>query len=127
LHVKFYLSAIRAYIGESIPLRLSITPLDSAQVLGDAVERLLDRVRSAFTGVTAIVDNERTAGRGYYRTFCFWIVAASEAGEDIQLVDGGCVDWTQRLLSDGKERLFVSGIGTDRVCALRRDRRDSGA
>jgi hypothetical protein len=116
LHVKFYLSAIRAHLGESVPLRLSITPLDTAMLLTAAVDRLLGRVRSAFPGVTAVVDPERTAGRGYYRTFCFWIIA----GEDIQLVDGGCVDWTQRLLSDGKERLVVSGIGTDRVCTMRR-------
>ena len=116
LHVKFYLSAIRAHVGESVPLRLSITPLESARLLNVAVERLLDRVGGAFPGVTAVVDPDRTAGRGYYRTFCFWIIA----GDDIQLVDGGCVDWTQRLLSDGKERLVVSGIGTDRVCTLRR-------
>src|SRR5690348_741587 len=116
LHVKFYLSAIRAHVGESVPLRLSVTPLESATTLNAAVERLLDRVRSAFPGVNAVVDSERTAGRGYYRTLCFWIIG----GEDIQLVDGGCVDWTQRLLSDGKERLLVSGIGTDRICTMRR-------
>lgn len=116
--VKFYLSAIRAHVGESVPLRLSITPLDSARLLNTAVERLLDRVRTTFPGVSAVVDAERTAGRGYYRTFCFWIIA----GEDIQLVDGGCVDWTQRLLSDGKERLVISGIGSDRLCTIRRGR-----
>ncbi|HEY2378129.1 MAG TPA: hypothetical protein VGH98_19290 [Gemmatimonadaceae bacterium] len=120
LHVKFYLSAIRAHLGDSIPLQLSVTPLDSATTLNSAIERLLDRLRRALPGVTAVVDHDRTAGRAYYRTLCFWIVSESEGAEPIQLVDGGCVDWTQRLLSDSKERLFASGIGTDRVCTMRR-------
>ena len=32
------------------------------------------------------------------------------------LADGGVVDWTQRLLSNAKERLVTSGIGSERVC-----------
>jgi hypothetical protein len=45
---------------------------------------------------------------------CFWVHR-----EDMQLADGGFVDWTQRLLGDAKERLLVSGVGSDRVCTLR--------
>jgi hypothetical protein len=45
---------------------------------------------------------------------CFWIQS-----EDVQLVDGGFVDWTQRLLGDAKERLLVSGAGSDRICGMR--------
>jgi hypothetical protein len=29
------------------------------------------------------------------------------------VADGGTTDWTQRLLSDRKERLLVSAIGTE--------------
>lgn len=123
LHVKFYLAAIRAHVVESMPLQLTITPLDSAPVLRSAIERLVDRVHSGFPGVNAKVDSDRTAGRVYYRTVCFWIHGEDQAGEPVQLVDGGCVDWTQRLLSDAKERLLVSGIGTDRVCTLRQSYR----
>jgi len=121
LHVKFYVGAIRAHLGDAVPLKVSITPLDPAGVIRAAVERLLDRLTNAFPGVTAVIDAERTAGRAYYRTVCFWVHGVDDAGEPIHLVDGGCVDWTQRLLSDGKERLLVSGIGSDRVCTMRRD------
>jgi hypothetical protein len=39
------------------------------------------------------------------------ITATDHEGNDAGLVDGGRTDWTQRLLSNRKERLFTSGIG----------------
>jgi hypothetical protein len=54
-------------------------------------------------------------GRDYYRGFRFQIAAF-----DMPLVDGGAVDWSSRLLGNAKERLLISGIGSERVCALRR-------
>jgi hypothetical protein len=59
-----------------------------------------------------------SAGRGYYRDFCMKIYAQTPEGEWIELGDGGSVDWTQRLLSNSKERLVTSGIGSERVCTL---------
>ena len=35
-----------------------------------------------------------------------------------ELVEGGFVDWTQRLLGDRKERLLVSGIGLDLLSTI---------
>ncbi len=40
-------------------------------------------------------------------------------GADRSIADGGTVDWTQRLLSDAKERLLVSGIGLELLAAAR--------
>jgi len=39
-------------------------------------------------------------------------------GEQLSIADGGSTDWTQRLLSDGKERLLVSGIATELIARL---------
>jgi len=33
-------------------------------------------------------------------------------------LDVGAVDWTRRLLSDERERMVISGIGSERVCAV---------
>jgi len=33
------------------------------------------------------------------------------------LVDGGFTTWTQQLLSNRKERLMTSGLGSERFCA----------
>ena len=31
-----------------------------------------------------------------------------------ELIDGGFTTWTQQLLSNNKERLLISGLGTER-------------
>jgi hypothetical protein len=36
------------------------------------------------------------------------------------VVDGGFVDWTRRLLSDRKERLLISGTGIERLASVAR-------
>ena len=121
IHIATYLAAIRTFLGASIQLRVLLTVLDPSPLLADAAEALIERVRGEFAGVDAALDPTRTVGRAYYRTLCFWIYGAIGAAEPAQLADGGCVDWTQRLLSDAKERLVISGIGSDRVCGMRRD------
>jgi hypothetical protein len=96
-------------------IRVSIT---------DLVEgRLDDRLRSdvvaplaaKFPNVDLDLDPERTQGRGYYETVCFHVHARDRSGAERLLVDGGFTDWTGRLLSDRKERLLISGIGTERL------------
>ena len=42
-------------------------------------------------------------------------------GRSLELADGGAVDWTQKLLSNAKERLVISGISDERLCSLFRD------
>ena len=121
VHIATYIAAVRAFLGSSIRLQLLLTVLDASPLLAEAAEALLAHLRRGSPGVDAKLEPTRTAGRGYYRTLCFWIYGAVDGQEPVQLADGGCVDWTQRLLSDAKERLVISGVGSDRVCALRRE------
>lgn len=120
LQVGFYVSALRLFLGKSRPLRVALTLLADAAALSDAADSSLRRLADQFDNLEAVFAPERTVAREYYRTLCFWILAPNGGGGDepIQLVDGGCVDWTQHLLSDAKERLLVSGVGSDRVCTL---------
>ena len=120
-HIATYLAAVRAFLGSSIELRVLLTMLDPSPLLAEAGEALLERVRRDSPGVDAAFEPARTVGRAYYRTLCFWIYGKIEGEEPVQLADGGAVDWTQRLLSDAKERLVISGIGSDRVCGIRRE------
>ena len=46
----------------------------------------------------------------------FHIRATATSGQQFELVDGGSVDWTQEFLSNAKERLVISGIGSERLC-----------
>ena len=118
LHLGVYLAALRAYLGASLPLRVSLTVLGSPETFAAAADALCADVRARFADVACGLDPERRQGRDYYRGLCFHIHAGTPFGEEIQLADGGAVDWTQRLLSNAKERLVVSGVGSDRVCAL---------
>ena len=62
------------------------------------------------------VNQERLEGLGYYRSFTLRISVQAPDGKRYPLVDGGFTDWTARLLSNQKERLLISGIGSEFVC-----------
>jgi hypothetical protein len=58
----------------------------------------------------------RRSGRGYYTGLCFKVQADFGAGE-LEVGDGGFVDWTGKLLGNRKERLLISGYGIERIAA----------
>lgn len=115
LHIGFYLSCIRAYVSPAA-LRLSLLVEDRVQT--PALE-VLAEIRDRFSDVDGVLLPPPEPDRDYYRGFRFQIAA-----DGMQLVDGGAVDWSSRLLSNEKERLLISGIGSERICALRRRLRD---
>jgi hypothetical protein len=116
VHIRFYLRALRAFLGTKAPLHLSVTDINpnSRQELIET--QLLSVIRAEFEGVDCAFDQQRTKGRGYYLDLCFHIHATDSSGERLELVDGGSVNWTQKLLSNAKERLIISGIGSERLC-----------
>jgi len=75
-------------------------------------EKEIKKLRFAWPEVRFCYDLARCAGIGYYRGFCFKITAENRAGTIYPLADGGSCDWMEQLLCDKKERLLVSGFGT---------------
>mgnify|MGYP001563499739 CR=1 FL=1 len=73
----------------------------------------LSVLREKFPDVKFAFNLSRIGGMGYFNSLCFKIKAKNMAGEEIGLVDGGCSDWTQKLLSNSKERFIGSGIGSE--------------
>lgn len=116
LHILFYLQSLRAFLGPGVPLYVSVADFNPSTRV-ELVETLLAAVRAEFEDVECALDEHRTSGRGYYNDLCFHIHAAAASGRRLELVDGGCVNWTQALLSNAKERLVISGIGSERLCA----------
>lgn len=51
----------------------------------------------------------------YYSKVRFQIFIRNQAGINFLLVDGGLTDWTQKLMSNQKERLLCSGLGSERL------------
>jgi hypothetical protein len=116
LHIRFYVNALQAFLGTDVPLSVSVTDLGMPSHAEFIETQLLSVLRSDFTGVDAGFDESRMKGRGYYSDICFHIHAIASSGQRLELVDGGSVNWTQKFLSNHKERLTISGIGSERLC-----------
>lgn len=57
---------------------------------------------------------QRSSAKSYYPLICFQIVMEFK-GEQIGVADGGFTSWTQQMLSNKKERLLISGLGTEAI------------
>ena len=117
LHISFYCRAIRAFAGADTPLRTAVTVLSAGAQQAGIAERLFALLQDQLTNVELASDDQRSSGRDYYTDVCFHVYATTPDGRMLELVDGGLVDWTQKLLGNGKERCVTSGIGSERLCA----------
>ena len=109
-HLGFYARLAREQLGPGFEVRIALTDLESAAPR--------EHWLRAYPGVEVGFDQARASGRGYYSDVCFKIHARAPGSEWLELGDGGGVDWTAKLLSNAKERLFISGISSERICAL---------
>ncbi|MGP3932976.1 hypothetical protein [Nonomuraea sp. KM88] len=107
----------RALGYEATKVRVSVTDLTGGRHRRALCENVLDRLAQAHPGAAFGFDDDRAAGRGYYSGVCFGIRATTPAGDDVGLSDGGSVTWTAGLLGNAKERLLISGIGLEGLCA----------
>lgn len=119
-HISFYLRLFGALSADGFSfgsIRVLLTNFVGEE-LRSSHEQVLDRLRADFPYVAFEADSERKTGRGYYIGSCMQIHVKDKSGEEFFLADGGVVDWTQQLLSNKKERLVISGIGTERLCSI---------
>jgi hypothetical protein len=119
-HLAFYvrlLSSLR-HLNDAIHgLRVAVTDWDDVHT-GPLHTHVLEPLAQHFPDVRFELDRTRAAGRDYYDDVCFNIYARDDTDAEHALVDGGFTRWTQQLLSNRKERLLISGIGSERVCSL---------
>ena len=118
LQLKFYLTSLQELLSESIKFTILVTDFHEHDRSTFLEKSLLAPIREQFPNVVVEFNNERTTGKGYYQDLCFHLNATLASGEEIQLADGGSVDWTQKLMSNRKERLVISGISSERICSL---------
>jgi hypothetical protein len=115
IHVHTHLSALRQFLGTSLPLSVSFTIENRST--DDARLRALHQA-TARHGVPLWEESDRSAARQYYRGFCFHIWAEL-TDQRQQLADGGAVDWVAKLTSNRKERTLISGCGVEGILSLR--------
>ena len=81
---------------------------------------VLNQAQSSLDGpnLHCRLDGERTGGRAYYTNLCLKLSVVTREGEEVEVGDGGMVDWTQQLLHSRKERCMTSGISIERLAML---------
>ncbi len=94
-------------------IKVTLTPFagGDAGVLERAV---MARLAAQHNPVAFGLDRERQTGRSYYTWAGFNISVTDPGGAECSLVDGGLTDWMEKLTSNKKERLLISGMGTER-------------
>jgi hypothetical protein len=110
-HVRTLAGIVHRAGAERVQVKL--TDLDGR--FGPAVGQVVDALEA--DDIETVVWPDREAGRGYYPDLCFKLIARI-ADEDVEVGDGGLVEWTQLLLQNRKERLMISGLGLDRMAML---------
>ena len=119
-HISFYLKLLRevsrlGYMTHR--LRVTLTDLEQGRREQALVSQVLRPLMDNHPGVLFELDPNRQTGRGYYIGACFHVYATNVAGTEFELIDGGFTTWTQQVLSNSKERLLISGLGTERLCS----------
>jgi hypothetical protein len=101
-----------------LELEVLLTDLSSGRRESVLDGDLLEQMQTAWPTIDWGFDHDRQAGRGYYADACFAINAVLTDRSRANLSDGGLTNWTARLLADRKERLLISGLGTDRLIGV---------
>ena len=118
--IAFYLQLLRevSRLGyQTHRLRVTLTDLEQGRQEQTLIEQVLRPLMANHSGVLCELDPDRETGRGYYVGACFHIYATNVAGTEFELIDGGFTTWTQQVLGNSKERLLISGLGTERLCS----------
>jgi hypothetical protein len=72
------------------------------------LSRAFDNIRNDFP----VVLDTSAAANDYYQGIQYKAIIRVD-GEEIEIADGGFVNWTQQLLENKKERCFITGLGID--------------
>ncbi len=121
-HLGLYLGLLRRLgpLGFHIS-RVDIAVSDTARDenrLERARAEVLEPLAAEYPEATLRIDLTREQARNYYSGLCLSLDAFTRDGQRRNLADGGFTTWTQRLLSNAKERLLVSGMGIELLVKL---------
>ncbi len=108
------LSRVKPFAMESLEVKLiDRTP---TAALTQSLGALIADLRGLHNHVR-FTTTATTEGGGYY-PFAQFKLLATIRGKQWEVGDGGFTDWTQKLLNNRKERLLISGFGTELFCKV---------
>jgi hypothetical protein len=110
-HLNVYRTIFRSLFHTSIRVKLSkrVGYTDSEGL----VQRLSDWIEKELPEINVTEDHNQVTN-SYYSGVQFSIIASIK-GQDLNIGDGGFVDWSQKLLDNKKERMLISAIGIERL------------
>jgi hypothetical protein len=117
--LEFYLRLLQSaqqsgFRLEAIRIHLTVFDEIRREILeAEVLDQLSQTHHAVRFGYTCVQQQEQH----YYTGMRFEIYAQDRAGTEYFLADGGFTDWTQQLLSDRKERLLISGLGSEQFIA----------
>jgi hypothetical protein len=119
-HLEFYVRLLQragqaGFRLEAVRTRITVFDETRYQVLKAEV---LEELSRSYPDVEFSLNQDPKNPQGYYAGVRFQMYARDQAGTEYFLVDGGFTDWTQQLLSNRKERLLISGMGSERFISL---------
>jgi hypothetical protein len=117
-HITFFVRTLQRYFGGRISLRVALADLEEPSHRKTIESGVMDALHEKLGGVPIAWEEATAAGRAYYRILRFHIYAVHLHLGEKELVDGGAVDWGQKLANNGKERMLISGIGSERLTQL---------
>ncbi len=74
------------------------------------MERVMDHLKKNIH--SEVIFEDPPVSNNYYKGIQYKMIIGV-GDREIEIADGGFVDWTQKLLEDNKERLLISGFGLE--------------
>lgn len=115
-HIDFYIRLTQACRAEGYTVGRIMVTLTAFDERWQATlnTKVLEILAARYPAVDFAFDQTRETGRGYYYGAGFQVNMTDPSGEVYFIADGGFTDWTQQYLSNRKERLLISGFGSER-------------
>lgn len=123
-HLEFHIRFISEFFqSETVQYKVKVllTDLSNGSRIPLLQQKVIVPLLKRYPKVEIEMDQDRETGRGYYNHTCFKTYIIDGEGKAYELGDGGFTDWTQQYLSNKKERLLISGLGSSRMLSLKKD------
>lgn len=117
-HLAFYLDVLTRQLGITpADMRVDVSAMPGDGEGGEWQRALFGSLSSHWPEIRFQYLEMRQAENEYYRGLRFKVYI-SVGGAAYDIADGGLVDWSRRILQDRKERMAISGMGTELLFKL---------
>jgi hypothetical protein len=114
-HLQLYQTVTQALQLTGVSIIIKVLDEPGHDVLSQALQLYLSENLS---GVALRVVRVPRAEHRYYQRLRFSVNIAHK-GNELNIGDGGFLDWTQKLTSNSKERLLASGLGIELILKMK--------